>query len=437
MKKNKWTRNMGLKIISVLFAISLWLVVVNMNDPVTSHRYTNIPVNFLNTATLTNAGEVYEVLDGTDVINSVTITAQRSILDLIDSSDIVATADFAEDLQEDGTVNIELSLNRYNSKISSIKGSIDKVKLNIETKKTLQLVLKATTSGTVAEGCMVGNITTDQNLVRIEGPESVVSSISKASVNVDVSGANSTVATYANVVLYDADGNEVTHPALTKNCDKVRVTVEILNTKEVPVNMTVMGTPASGYLASGEIATDPETVRIAGTATNLAKIDSITVPETELNVTGQSEDMTVYVDLTSYLPSGITWADPAFNGTVMVTISIEKAEQRTLTIPKTSAVVVNVPDGFTAELQIGHNDSEDYEVQVIGLPENVDRVRESDVVGYIDMNSFMADQELSGPEELQPGTYQVELLFNNLNGTELVHPVNAQLIITADDEEEQ
>ena len=59
------------------------------------------------------------------------------------------------------------------------------------------------------------------------------------------------------------------------------------------------------------------------------------------------------------------------------------------------------------------------------------------MVGYIDMNSFMADRELSGPEELQPGTYQVELLFNNLNGTELVHPVNAQLIITADDEEEQ
>ena len=165
--------------------------------------------------------------------------------------------------------------------------------------------------------------------------------------------------------------------------------------------------------------------------------NSITVPETELNVTGQSEDMTVYVNLTSYLPSGITWADSSFNGTVMVTISIEKAEQRILTIPQTSAVVVNVPDGFTAELQIGHNDSENFEVQVIGLPENVDHIRESDVVGYIDMNSFMADRELSGPEELQPGTYQVELLFNNLNGTELVHPVNAQLIITADDEEEQ
>ena len=252
----------------------------------------------------------------------------------------------------------------------------------------------------------------------------------------DVSGANSTVATYASVVLYDADGNEVTHPALTKNCDQVRVTVEILNTKEVPVNMTVMGTPASGYLASGEIVTDPETVRIAGTSTNLAKIDSITVPETELNVTGQSEDMSVYVNLTGYLPSGITWADPGFNGTVMVTIPIEKAEQRTLTIPKTAAVVVNVPDGFTAELQIGHSDSEGYEVQVTGLPENVDKIRESDVVGYIDMNSFMADQELAGPEELQPGIYQVELLFNNLNGTELVHPVNAQLIITADEEEQ-
>lgn len=435
MKKNKWTRNMGLKIISVLFAISLWLVVVNINDPVTSHRFTNIPVTFLNTSALTNAGKVYEVLDGTDVLNSVTITAPRSILELIDSSDIVATADFADELRDDNTVAIELSLSRYNSKISSIKGNIDSVKLNIEAKKTIQLVLKATTSGTAADGCMVGNITTDQNLVRIEGPETIVSSITKAAVNVDVSGAASTVATYANVVLYDADGNEVTHPALTKNCDQVRVTVEILNTKEIPINVSVMGTPASGYLASGEILTDPETVRVAGTSTNLARIDSITIPETELNVTGQSEDMTVYVNLTSYLPSGITWADAGFDGNVMVTVSIEKAQSRTLTLPKASAVVVNVPDGFKAELEVGHSDSDTYEVNITGLPEDVDAVRESDVVGYIDMNSFMADMELSGAEELQPGTYPVELLFNNLNGTELVHAVAAQLIITADGEE--
>ena len=46
--KNKLTLNLGLKLISVLFAFALWLIVVNVDDPMTTKQFKDITVNILN-----------------------------------------------------------------------------------------------------------------------------------------------------------------------------------------------------------------------------------------------------------------------------------------------------------------------------------------------------------------------------------------------------
>ena len=47
-EKVKWsrrlTRNLGLKIISFLLAVTLWLLVVNIDDPVVRWTYLDVPV---------------------------------------------------------------------------------------------------------------------------------------------------------------------------------------------------------------------------------------------------------------------------------------------------------------------------------------------------------------------------------------------------------
>ena len=86
------TANWGLKLASLIFAIILWFLVTNINDPVTTVRYTNIPVTLKNTNLITDQGQVYSVLDGSDIISSVTIYAPRSIIDSLSQNNIVATA---------------------------------------------------------------------------------------------------------------------------------------------------------------------------------------------------------------------------------------------------------------------------------------------------------------------------------------------------------
>ena len=186
--KSRLTRNWGLKIASFLCAAVLWLVVTNINDPIVTYRVTDVPVTIKNANLITDRGQVYEVLDGTDMIDVVTVSAPRSIIDSLDKSNIVAEAD-VNDLTSVDTVAIKLSTNKYSDKLDSIRGNIDSVRLSIEEKQTRWVPLKCVTTGEVREGYMVGSVSSDQNLLRISGPQSVISQVSKAQAEVDISDA--------------------------------------------------------------------------------------------------------------------------------------------------------------------------------------------------------------------------------------------------------
>ena len=104
--KDKWKNNLGLKILAVLFAIFLWWMVVNIDDPINKKTYA-VDVTVTNPEVITNAGKSYQILDDTKSI-SVTVKARRKVLDEIKKSNIVATADLRE--MQDTSVPIRVSV---------------------------------------------------------------------------------------------------------------------------------------------------------------------------------------------------------------------------------------------------------------------------------------------------------------------------------------
>ncbi|MBO4376715.1 MAG: hypothetical protein J5811_05395, partial [Lachnospiraceae bacterium] len=292
--KKKLTNNLGLKILSLLIAVGLWLVVINIEDPVSSQSFSNIPVTFQNADVLTEQGLVYEVQEGTGVIRNITVYGPRSVVEQLSSSDVVATADF-DNLTAANTVPIDFNVTRFTDKITKIKGSINTAKLSIEKEKTIRLVLKVSAVGDVAEGYLLGNMTPDQNQIIITGAESVVNRISKAVAEVDVTDATANIATYADVMLLDSEGNPVSSDSLTQKVTSVRVSVEVLTTKRVPLSFNTSGSPAEGYAVGGTIESNPSLVTVAGTQSALNSLSRIEIPAEEINITGQRNDMNISV----------------------------------------------------------------------------------------------------------------------------------------------
>lgn len=400
--KNRIAKNWGLKLVSFLFAVVLWVVVTNINDPVTVFRVSDVPVTIRNAELVTDRGQIYEVLDDTDVIDTVTIYAPRSVIDTLDKSNVVAVADMA-DLTSLDTIAIKLSTNKYNDKLESIKGNIDSVKLNIENKMTRSFPIRASVTGEVKEGYMVGDVSTEQNLIKISGPESVISQIAKAQAEVDVSGFMGNIGTDADIRLYDSENNEIQSQSLEKSISKVRVYIEILEQKTVPITYSVLGTPADGYRMTGEIESTRSSVLIAGRSSVVQKINAIEIPAEAVDVTGATEDVTVLIDLNEYLPEGITLAEEDFKGVVSVTVHIDQVIRRTFSKRFDDIRIIGVPEGFEADFAEPNNSCL---ITLSGLPAELQEINTNTLEVSADIGAWLEDEEMETPES---GYYMIPL----------------------------
>lgn len=416
----KLTNNWGLKLIAILFALILWFAVINIDDPVVSETFKNVPVQLINTEVLTEAGMTYEVLDNTAVIETITIYGPRTLVESLNDNDILAKAD-VNDITVANTVAVNVSVDvRNSSKITNIKSSLECVKLNIEKSKTKQLVINATTSGKLASGYIVGGIELDQNRVRISGPESIVSQIASAKVNVDVADASSDVATYGTVRMYDKAGTEIMSELLVKGTEKVHINVNVIPTKYVPVKYQLTGVPEEGYaVVEDSITCDIMTVLIGGETEALRDVNEIIITGEELDVSGLAEEKEFTVMLKNYLPDNIILGDKEYDGKVTIKVPIEEVVTEVVELLKENLTIANIPEG----MQVTMVEVPDYvELEVTGTVTKIREVMTGDVAAVIDMNVVLPSTGLSAWLE---GIYTVEAAMKVPEGVE-----NTPIMIT-------
>ena len=149
MKKYKFTDNLGLKIIAVIFAAFLWLIVVNLDNPVSTQTFSEVPVTIINEDIILSAGDTYQVLGEEKV--SVVVSATRQVRQKLTKEDIVATADIKEMDTSTGLVPIKISIPNYAGKYESAEAAPRN--LQIQREKSGKKVLSLTVS-TVGELCM-------------------------------------------------------------------------------------------------------------------------------------------------------------------------------------------------------------------------------------------------------------------------------------------
>ncbi len=400
--------NIGLKIISVLVAIILWILVINITDPLQTRTFRNVPVRLVNT-TVVGSNKTVRVLKHSDVVSEVVVRAPRSIIGQLGTSsdNIIATADFSNLSADNKTVPISFTTFKYSDRIDNIKSNNDKLLVEIEDKKTIQLPIQVTTSGSIASGYIKGKVSLGQNQVRVSGPESVVSLVKSASVDVQLTDFTENISTVSDIILFDVNGNIVPDDELTLSVESISVDVEILATKKVPIRYDTIGSPADGYALTGEIKCTPETVVIAGPTNNIASVTQIEIPATELNVTGQTDTLTAVLDIENYLPEGIRLVeDPNNNGKVQLSVYIEALHTNTYGIYLQNVKMQNLPEGFTAEWAEAEDN---VEFTLEGLTQDFEKLQISSLNYRVDFIKHASDYAVS---EYKPGTYQLDLILD-------------------------
>ena len=428
--KKLLTRNLGLKLASLLLAFVLWFLVAQIYDPKDTVTFNNIQVRLINTELLDEEGKVYEVLDNSNLVR-VTVTGPQSIVKSeLRRSDIVAEADMSK-LTDINTIAITYYCENISNDSVEIKGNHDSVRLNVEDKTSKWIKLESNTIGDVASGYMIGNVTLDQTNIEVAGPKSAISQVDHAGVDINVTDSTTSLSANVDIKLYDADDNELVLESVKKNVDSAYMTVEVLATKEVPVEIEYMGVPEDGYMATGEVESSVPTVRIAGTVSTLVGISAITVPEDRMNITGQSDNLVDIINLKEYLPANVRLADKSFDGKITATVYIEPIVSKDLTVAAENISVTGVPDGMEAEIT---STAEEYNITVSGLSRDVSILHDSSVTGILNLTQWMED---NGVEELTPGTYTIPVTFNLAEDITVTPDINIHIRLKNADTDNQ
>lgn len=395
--KEKLSNNLSLKILSVFLAFLVWLAVVNISNPdIDGTKEVTLEVE--NESVLRASGKTYELL--TDR-STVTVAYRVRTLDsgTVSASDFRAYIDLADMWEPTGSVPVKVE--SKNSRVSQVTARPAVIRVRTEDIQRKMFDLTVKYSGTEEDGYRRGSLSISPSYVYVSGPVSLVGQISEVGIVIDVEGANSDLTGSAPVKCFDANGNEITDldERVSISRSEIDYSLPILKTKNLSLVMETEGRVADGYRYTG-IEADRSSVSVVGLKSTLAQVSSITIPKSELNIDGASEDRTVTLDLTQYLPDGVQLADES--STLTIVMKVEPLETRTFRIPTEEIRQV----GASSHLIYSY-DRDTVNVQIQGLAEDLDQLSTDSMGAELDVSS-MTEGVHEGTVTLQLGdAYQL------------------------------
>lgn len=427
MKKRKITDNLSLKIMSVAIAIVVWLIVVNIDNPVGTNYYTITDVELINKEYVESSDTIGKMCMPEENQDSVrvAITASKKIRDRIRLSDITAVADLQQAVSLDTDpvmVPITVTCSASGVLPSDIKVTPQNLTVNLDEKETQEFVVNVSKGDTKpGKDYEVGSLTASPEKIRITGPKTLVNKIDKVNAAIALDGNTEDYTQEVNLTIYDKNQEALSESEMNslriENNAKVVVTAKLWKIRTgVKIAAGYVGTPASGYQA-GSVKTVPDTISVAGNTEDLESLSEndnmITIPADRIDISGESKDVERKISLKNLLPDNVKLTSDSSED-VWVTVSILPVGSQEFNLPTKNIEVKNKPDNLqvtfeTAQIALRiRSESEDL------ADLNIDE----DVKAEIDLK----DKEV--------GNYKVPVKLSLPDGYEMVEDVYTEVVIS-------
>lgn len=388
------TNNLVLKISSLAVAFLVWIIVVNVSNPIVT-RNISVPLNVVNANIITDAGKTYSLMGA----NSVTVSYEVRSRDQsrISASDFNASIDLGDMYDITGAVPIAVEVvNNKDLIIGAVASKPSIVRVSIEDLQRKEFTLTTKITGTPSDGFSVGEVKLDKTNVVVTGPVSVIGQISQIGVEIDVSGLDSNESGRAELKYFDANGNAfvISDSRVSKSFDNVGYSLVMLNGRTLALNFDVGGSAAQGYKFTGAESTT-KSIQVRGQPEVLEGLDSITVPASALSVEGATGDVNLTVDIKNFLPANVT----AVGDTkVNVTLKVEALDKKSLTLTVNDLNIVGAKPGVATNIV-----PEKITVVVSGLSANLESVTNADLKATLDVSEMNVGSN-TGSLKFEPAT---------------------------------
>ncbi len=422
--KNRFLRHPGLAAASLVLAFFIWLIILNINDPIVSRVISDVPVTVTNASYVESMGLSYKIADGFDKI-SVKVRGNRSVVEPLAAGDIMAVADLTQIVDFSSVpVMVPVNVSIKGLTADAITATPSNIQIELEQMVSKDFVLTPTAGETKPEnGFQVGKMAVSPETLTLHGPGSVIDKIDRITAAVDVTNLSSDSDLKPVIKVIDKNGEELSDTEmsyLTFNVDRSTISVHVTLysvVTDVAVSVETYGTPEKGYQV-GTIAATPSTLSVVGSSDALkALADSgnkltITADSAAVDLTGAMKDFDVKVDISSFLPDGITLAEDV-SSTVVVSVQILPYNSKSFSVETKKITVSGLSQGFNCVFAL-----DKIEVKVSGSDAKLQALT---------ADAIKASVNLSG---LQVGSQKVPVSIALPDGYELADNVTCDVTIS-------
>jgi len=381
----KRNNNLSLKLATLVVAILLWSYVMSEVNPIIRKEFKNITVNYLNVQSLERQGLVIMSPESAKV--NVEITGKKKEVDEVLASNIYAEVDLTG--YGEGQVRVPITVKLLNNTADVIVSNISPQEVLFTLEKTIpkEITITPETIGEMDEKYVVGDIVSEPETIIIRGPRSWVNEVDRAVATVDVTNKTKDFTDTVPIKLLNSEGEEVV--GVEKEPNFAKLTVPILQTKELPVELVIEG-DAPENTSITNILLNPSTVKVKGYEQDLNLLENIKTKPVDINQLLDTNMIEVELDL----PEGIELVDPTIK--VSATYTLEEMIEKTFEIKLSEMKIINL----SQDLKLDDESLEkSVKVTVKGLKNIIDEINKDDLTPTVDLDN------------LTEGTHQVTLTW--------------------------
>lgn len=381
LKKSPIARNTAPKLASLLFAVLLWIYVMDVENPEMLRVIKNVDITIVGEERI--EGQNLVVLEGSLPLIDVTVKGRRTDVNNIDRSDITLTADIGVLEQGKHTVTLERSVNVEAVTITALSQRSVEITLDrlVEELKPVEIAFK----GEGKPGFLTEAAAADPPMILVRGPETLIRQVARLQGVVE--SASVTAMTEAQIPVHPVDSAGKRIEGVTPATRSVKAMLSLFQVKTLTVNPTLTGRVPEGFELV-DVQLNPSTVSLKGTE-DLLK-DFIFLKTKPINLSALTQTATVNAELD--LPAGIAAVD--LNAPLKALIRIEAIKVRELNYGSEEVQFINVAPGTAGRL-LGP-----VKIRIRGIGSLVDAVRKEDIKLRIDL------------AEQGPGRVNANLLYD-------------------------
>ena len=251
--------------------------------------------------------------------------------------------------------------------------------MEVENQDQRYVPVNSQITGTQADGYWYNVSRVNPSQITVTGPTSLVQKVSKAVVDVDVTGRTTAGSSVEQLRLLDAHGDPVEADyALSRSTSSVTVTVDIYPTKQIQVTAlpeeSVEGSVRRGYTLES-IDVNPSTVMVAADQSLLDTLDHLSIEP--VDVSGADRSFTQIVNISMLKDIKYLSSDQ-----VSATVNIVEQEL-TKRYSNLEASLSGLADGLHAAWS-----SPKLEVKLVGPYSQVQSLSRNDLVIWLDVTGY-------------------------------------------------